>query len=75
MLGHSLIMWDSVRPSIDWVQQHIPKVSFCLLYVYLCHNYVLTIEDYLIAMYLSSLLFKNWFMLTFTLSQHQILFS
>ena len=26
VLGHSLIMWDSVKPTTDWVQQHIPKV-------------------------------------------------
>ncbi|XP_065897309.1 anaphase-promoting complex subunit 1-like [Dysidea avara] len=25
VLGHSLIMWDSVMPTIDWVQQHLPK--------------------------------------------------
>lgn len=27
VLGHSLIMWDSVLPTTDWIQQHIPKVS------------------------------------------------
>ena len=31
VLGHSLIMWDSVKPTIEWVQQHFPKVS---LYVH-----------------------------------------
>ena len=29
VLGHSLIMWDSVRPTFEWVQQHILKVSHC----------------------------------------------
>ena len=33
VLGHSLIMWDSVKPTTEWVQQHFPKVS---LYVYAC---------------------------------------
>lgn len=28
VLGHSLIMWDSVQPTTDWVQQHIPKVLY-----------------------------------------------
>ena len=27
VLGHSLIMWDSVKPTTEWVQQHIPNVS------------------------------------------------
>ena len=31
VLGHSLIMWDSVKPTTEWVQQHFPKVS---LYVH-----------------------------------------
>ena len=30
VLGHSLIMWDSVQPTNEWIQQHIPKVSLCI---------------------------------------------
>ena len=49
VLGHSLIMWDSVMPTIDWVQQHLPKVNCSVVILFcvtLCTCYTQFVQQY-----------------------------
>ena len=31
LLSRGLIMWDSIHPSTDWVESHIPEVNLAAL--------------------------------------------
>ena len=58
VLGHSLIMWDSVKATTDWVQEHIPKVSYITSTYIILYNRLFSRRKFFVNWPIST--FQEW---------------